>query len=253
VSNMFDLTGKVAIVMGGSGGIGQFLSTGLAEAGADVVVASRSLEKLLPVTEKIMSLGRRSLAVPTDITQEPSVSSMVDQVVKKFGRIDILVNCAGVAIRDVPEKMRIEDWQKVMDFNVRGVFISCQAVGRVMIKQGGGKIVNISSVRGRYGADGTIAYGTSKGAVDATTRLLAFEWAKYKVFVNAIAPTVVATELMRPLLSKPETAKALLARIPLGRFEEPQDIVGPTIFLASKASDFVTGQVIYVDGGVTIG
>lgn len=253
MSTMFDITGKVAIVMGGSGGIGQVLSTGLAEAGADVVVASRSLEKLQPVAEKIMAAGRKSLAVPTDITQEKSVADMVDQVVRVFGRIDILVNCAGLAIRYPPETMPVEDWQKVMDFNARGVFISCQAVGRVMIKQGGGKIINISSVRGRYGADGTIAYGTSKGAVDSTTRLLAFEWAKYKVFVNAIAPTVVATELMRPLLSKPETAKALLARIPLGRFEVPEDILGPTIFLASGASDFITGQVIYVDGGVTIG
>jgi NAD(P)-dependent dehydrogenase (short-subunit alcohol dehydrogenase family) len=253
VSKLFDLTGKVAIVTGGGGGIGRVLAVGLAEAGADVVVASRGLEKLQPVADKISAMGRKSMAVTMDITQEKSVANMVEQVVKKFGHIDILVNCAGLAIRQPPEKMPVDDWQKVMDFNARGVFISCQAVGRVMIKQGGGKIINISSVRGRYGAEGTIAYGTSKGAVDATTRLIAFEWAKYKVYVNAIAPTVVATELTKPVLNNVELAKTLLARIPLGRFEEPEDIVGPVIFLASKASDFVTGQVLYVDGGATIG
>jgi NAD(P)-dependent dehydrogenase (short-subunit alcohol dehydrogenase family) len=250
---LFDLTGKVAIVTGGSGGIGRVLAVGLAEAGADVAVASRGLEKLQPVADKIIAAGRKSLAVSVDLVQEKSAAEMVDRVMQQFGRIDILVNAAGLAIRSAPESMPIADWQKVMDFNARGVFISCQAVGKVMIKQGGGKIINMSSVRGRYGAPGTIAYGTSKSAVDNMTRILAFEWAKYKILVNAIAPTVVATELTKPLLSKPETANALIARIPLGRLEEPQDLVGPTVFLASRASDFITGQIIYVDGGVTTG
>lgn len=253
MTDLFDLTGKTAIVIGGSGGIGQVLALGLAQAGADVAVASRSLEKLQPVGDQISTLGRKTLAVSVDITQEQSVEKMINKVQEKFDRIDILVNCAGRSILNVPEKMPIEDWQKVMDINARGVFLSCQVVGRVMIKQGGGKIINISSVRGRYSADGAIAYGASKGAVEATTRYFAFEWARYKVFVNAIAPTVVVTELTRPLLSNPEKSRAILSRIPLGRLEEPEDIVGPTIFLASKASDFLTGQVIYVDGGVTIG
>jgi NAD(P)-dependent dehydrogenase (short-subunit alcohol dehydrogenase family) len=226
---------------------------GLAEAGADVAVASRGLEKLQPVADKIAALGRKSMAVSVDLIQEQSVANMVEQVVKKFGRIDILVNAAGLAIRNVPENMPVDDWQKVMDFNARSVFLSCQAVGKVMIKQRSGKIINISSVRGRYGAVGSVAYATSKGAVDSMTRVLAIEWAKYQIFVNAIAPTVVATELAKPLLLKPETANALIARIPLGRLEEPEDIIGPTVFLASKASDFITGQIIYVDGGVTTG
>jgi len=251
VLEMFDLTGKVAIITGGSGGIGSVLAAGMAGAGADVVVASRTVAKLEPVAEKIRGLGRKSLAVSVDVTQEKSLQNLVEQTLNSFNRIDILVNCAGLAIRHAPEEMPIEDWQKVMDFNARGVFLSCKTVGAQMIKQGGGKIIIISSVRARYGAEGTIAYGTSKGAVDATTRLIAYEWAKYKVFVNAIAPTVVATELTRPVLNKPELAKSLLARIPLGRFEEPEDIIGPVVFLASSASDFITGQVIYVDGGAT--
>jgi NAD(P)-dependent dehydrogenase (short-subunit alcohol dehydrogenase family) len=250
--SLFDLKSKVAIVTGGAGGIGHVLAEGLAEAGADIVVASRNLEKLQLVADRIVLLGRQALAVSVDLTQEQSVAEMVDKVLEKFGRIDILVNSAGLAIRNVPEQMPIDDWQKVMNFNARGVFLSCQAAGRVMIKQGGGKIINISSVRGRYSADGTIAYGTSKGAVDAITRILAFEWAKYKINVNAIAPAVVATELTKPLLSKPETSKTILARIPLGRLEQPEDILGATIFLASKASDFMTGQIMYIDGGESI-
>jgi NAD(P)-dependent dehydrogenase (short-subunit alcohol dehydrogenase family) len=251
MSKMFDLTGKIAIVAGGSGGIGRILSVGLAREGADVVVASRSLEKLQPVADKIAALGKKSMAVSVDLTQEQSVANMVDQVTAKFGRIDILVNCAGMIVRAFPESISISDWQKVMDFNARGMFLACQAVGKVMIKQGGGKIISISSVRGRYGAEGAIAYSASKGAVDSMTRALAFEWAKYKVLVNAIAPTVIATELTKPLLSKPEKSAGIIARIPLGRLEEPFDILGPTVFLASEASDFITGQIIYVDGGMT--
>ena len=253
MSRLFDLTGNVAIVIGGSGGIGSILAAGLADEGATVVVASRSMEKLEPVAARIRAQGKKALAVSVDISQQPSVTNLVEQVLKSFKRVDILVNCAGLAIRNVPENMPVDDWQKVMDFNVRGVFLSCQTIGKAMIEQGGGKIINISSVRGRYGADGTIAYGTSKGAVDSMTRILAFEWAKYKVLVNAIAPTVVATELTRPLLTKPEKAKSILERIPLGRLEQPEDLIGPTVFLASKASDFITGQIIYVDGGATIG
>jgi len=253
MSDLFDLTGKVALVTGGSGGIGHVLAIGLAKAGADVVVASRGLEKLEPVAEKIRALGRKSLAVSADITQEKSVAQMVEQVLKKFKHIDILVNSAGMIIRKTGEEMPVDDWQKVMDFNARGVFISCQAVGKVMIKQGGGKIVNVSSVRGRYGADGAVAYSPSKGAVDSLTRTLAFEWAKYKIFVNAVAPTVVESDLTRPLLANPETAKKLTGHIPLGRLALAEDIVGPVLFLVSKASDFVTGQIIYVDGGYTIG
>lgn len=247
------MTGKIAIVTGGSGGIGSALAVGLAEAGADVVVTSRGLDKLEPIAEKIRALGRKSLAISTDITQEQSVAQLVDRVLKEFSRIDILVNSAGIAIREAPEIMHVDDWQKIMDFNARGVFLCCQAVGRVMIKQGGGKIVNMSSVRGRFSAVGTIAYGTSKGAVNSMTRTFAFEWAKHNIFVNAVAPAVLETELTRPLLANPETAHKLTKDIPFGRLALAEDIVGPTLFLASNASNFVTGQILYVDGGMSAG
>jgi NAD(P)-dependent dehydrogenase (short-subunit alcohol dehydrogenase family) len=252
MADLFDLTGKVGIVTGGAGGIGKALALGLARHGADVVVTSRTLSKLEPVAAEIKAMGKKSLAVASDVTDERSIKAMVEQVVRTFSHIDILVNAAGINIRSSAEDIPVEDWQKVMDFNVRGTFICCQAVGRVMIKQKSGKIVNLSSVRGRYGApSGAIAYSPSKGAVDTLTRTLACEWAKYNILVNAVAPTLIETDLTRQALANPEFAKTMKARIPLGRWGFPEDVVGPTVFLASKASDFVTGQIIYVDGGTT--
>jgi gluconate 5-dehydrogenase len=177
---------------------------------------------------------------------------MVTRILEVFPRIGILVNAAGIAIRKPADSFPIDEWQKVMDINARGTFLCCQAVGRVMIKQRSGKIINISSVRGRYGLpSGYAAYCASKGAVDTLTRTLACEWAKYNVLVNAIAPTFVETALTLPALADPEFAKTVKARIPLDRWALPEDIVGPVVFFASKASDFVTGQILYIDGGVT--
>jgi NAD(P)-dependent dehydrogenase (short-subunit alcohol dehydrogenase family) len=248
----FDLTGKVAIVTGGGGGIGQTLAISLAEAGADVAVTSRKLEHLEAVSKGIRSQGKKAFAVSTDVSQQKSVEEMVAKVLKEFQHIDILVNVAGIAIRQPAETFVIDDWQKVMDINARGTFLCCQAVGREMIKQKSGKIVNMSSVRGRYGfPTDYAAYGTSKGAVDSITRQLACEWAKHNVLVNAVAPTIVETDLTKPALSDPVFAQRMRSRIPLGRWGVPEDIAGPVIFLASAASDFITGQIIYVDGGVT--
>lgn len=250
--DIFDLKGKVAIVTGGAGGIGRALALGIADAGADVVVTSRALGHLEEAVKEIKAKGRKALAVSTDVTQVKSVEDMVARVLKEFPRIDILVNAAGIAIRKPAETFPIDEWQQVMDINTRGTFICCQAVGREMIKQRNGKIVNMSSVRGRYGLPvDYAAYCASKGAVDSLTRTLACEWAKYNVLVNAVAPTVVETELTKPALADPAYAQRMKARIPLGRWAMPEDIVGPTIFLASKASDFVTGQIVYIDGGVT--
>jgi gluconate 5-dehydrogenase len=252
MADLFDLTGKIGIVTGGVGGIGKALALGLARYGADVAVTSRTLSKLEPVAADIKAMGRKSLAVASDVTDEHSIEAMVEKVVQTFSHVDILVNAAGINIRNSAEDIPVEDWQRVMDFNARGTFICCQAVGQVMIKQKSGKIVNLSSVRGRYGApSGAIAYSPSKGAVDTLTRTLACEWAKYNVFVNAVAPTLIETDLTRQALANPEFAKTMKARIPLGRWGFPEDVVGPMIFLASKASDFVTGQIIYVDGGTT--
>lgn len=254
MTNLFDLTGKVAIVVGGGGGIGHAQALGLADAGADVIVASRKLEHLEPVVKAIQEKGRKSMAVAVEVSQEKSVAAMMDAILKKFPRIDILVNAQGISIRKPADSFPIDEWQQVMDINSRGTFLCCQAVGRVMIKQKSGKIINLSSVRGRYGLPANYAaYCASKGAVDTLTRTLACEWAKYNVLVNAVAPTVVETPLtLTPeALYNPDFAKSMKARIPMGRWALPEDIVGATIFFASSASDFVTGQILYIDGGVT--
>lgn len=252
MANLFDLTGRVALVVGGAGGIGHGLDVGLAEAGADIVVADLKIDKLDEVAKKIGALGRKWLAVPVDVTQEQSVADMVKRVLKVFPRIDILVNLAGIAIRKPCVEFPVDEWQRVMDINTRGTFICCKVVGSQMVKQGSGKIINMSSVRGRYGLpSGYAAYCPSKGAVDALTRTLACEWAKSNVLVNAVAPTFVETELTHTALADPVFAKTVKDRIPIGRWALPEDIVGAVVFFASKASDFITGQILYIDGGVT--
>jgi len=251
-NQMFELHGKKALVVGGHGGIGKAIALGLADAGADVAVASRNLEALKNVAKEIEAKGCRSLAVSVDIVDEKQVNEMVAQVLHAFSRIDILVNAAGLAIRKPADSFPIDEWQKVMDINTRGTFLCCQAVGRVMLKQKSGRIINLSSVRGRYGLpSGYAAYCPSKGAVDTLTRTLACEWAKSNVLVNAVAPTIVETDLTKDALADPAYAKQMKDRIPMGRWALPEDIVGPVIFFASDASRFVTGQILYVDGGVT--
>jgi NAD(P)-dependent dehydrogenase (short-subunit alcohol dehydrogenase family) len=254
MTDLFDLTGKVAVVVGGGGGIGHAQALGLADAGADVVVASRKLEHLEPVAKEIKSKGRKSLAVTVEVADEKSVKAMVDSILKEFPAIDILVNAHGISIRKPAETFPIDEWQQVMDINTRGTFLCCQVVGREMVKQKSGRIINLSSVRGRYGLPANYAaYCTSKGAVDTLTRTLACEWAKYNVLVNAVAPTVVETPLtLTPeALLNPDFAKFMKGRIPMGKWALPEDIVGATIFFASPASSFITGQILYIDGGVT--
>ncbi|NIV39101.1 MAG: glucose 1-dehydrogenase [Anaerolineae bacterium] len=252
MDTMFDLTGNVALVVG-VGGIGGAQALGLARHGADVLVADCAPERAEEMAGEIRALGRKTLALDVDVTRESSVVNMVDKAVDVFGRIDILVNAAGINIRR-PDSATfpIDEWQQIMDVNTRGVLLCCQAVGRAMIAQGGGKIINMSSTRGRYGTPrGCAAYCASKGAVDSLTRTLACEWARHNVLVNALAPTVVETEFTRAIVQDPRGAGHLRATIPLGRWAQPDDIVGPTIFLASGASDYVTGQILYVDGGLT--
>jgi gluconate 5-dehydrogenase len=252
MSDLFDLKGKVAVVVGGHGGIGRVLALGLADFGADVAITSRKLEPLKKVAEEIRAKGRKALAITVDVVHEKSVTEMVKKVLEAFPRIDVLVNAHGLAIRKPAETFPIDEWQQVMDINTRGTWLCCQAIGRVMIKQKSGKIINLSSVRGRYGLPADYAaYCASKGAVDTLTRTLACEWAKYNVLVNAVAPTIVETELTRTALADPEYARRMKSRIPLGRWAMPEDIVGATVFFASRASDFITGQVLYIDGGVT--
>jgi gluconate 5-dehydrogenase len=249
---MFDLSGKVAIVTGGAGGLGHPIALELAKNGADVVVTSRNLSHLEPIAKEIQALGKKSMAIAADVTDANSVSAMVDSVVQNFSHIDILVNVAGINYRADAEVADPQEWEKAIHFNVFGTFLCCQAVGRIMIKQKSGKIINMSSVRGRHAPPiGGSAYATSKGGVDSLTRTLSVEWAKYNINVNAVAPALVITELTKEFLSKPEISKMMTAQIPLARLGTPEDIVGPIILLASKQSDYMTGQIIYIDGGLS--
>jgi gluconate 5-dehydrogenase len=249
---MFDLAGKVAIVTGGAGGLGRPISLGLAKCGADVVVDDLAVANPEAVADDIKALGRKALAVSYDVTSAASMKDMVDQVMKEFGKIDILVNVAGINARFSAEEMPPEEFEKVVRFNTLGTFLPCQAVSRVMIEQKRGKIINMGSVRGSVAPSmGGTAYATSKGGVHQLTRTLAAEWAKYNINVNGVAPALVMTDMTREFLSKPEVYSKMTAEIPLARLGDPQDLVGPIVLLASDDSDFMTGQILYVDGGLS--
>jgi len=248
---MFELAGKHAVVVG-AGGIGGVLAPALADCGADVAVADKELRRAEEAAGRVRALGRTGLAFAVDVTSEADVAGLASTVIRSFSKVDILVNCAGVVTRKPSEILSVAEWRRVMDVNALGTFLCCQAFGREMIRQGGGKIVNLSSVRGRYGTrNGMADYCASKAAVDGLTRQLAVEWARHGVGVNAIAPTVVETELTAGLLADSRAAGLLGESIPMGRWATAHDLVGPVLFFASAASDYVTGQILYVDGGLT--
>jgi gluconate 5-dehydrogenase len=254
IRNLFDLNGKVALVTGGSGALGKAVSIGLAAYGVDVVVCSLEMPLLEEVSDEIREMGRKALPIFCDITDPDNVDQMVSRTLHEFGKIDILFNGAGIAHRQPSVEMSIGDWEKVMDVNVRGTLLCSRAVAGEMIKQGiGGNIITVGSVRGFQAHEGGYsAYGTSKAAVHYLTKQLAFEWAKYKIRVNCIAPCIFWSPLTEPILSDEESYRDYVARIPIGRAAEPEDFVGVTIFLASDASEMVTGHVLSVDGG-TVG
>jgi len=254
IKNLFSLEGKVAIVTGGAGSLGETIAEALAAYGANVVVTGRTLETLQVAVAKIEKYGRKALAIVCDVTKEDQVAAMVEEVKTKCGRIDILFNVAGIAKRFPAEDFPVEDFQQVININVTGTFIACKQVGKVFKEQGYGKIINISSVRGFAGhPGGYAAYGASKAAVDLVTKQLATEWAKYGINVNAIAPTIFWTPLTQQVLEDEKLKKIFLDRIPLGRAAVPEDMVGASVYLAAPASNFITGQIIYVDGGCTAG
>jgi NAD(P)-dependent dehydrogenase (short-subunit alcohol dehydrogenase family) len=251
--NLFRMDGKVALLPGGYGGIGMAMARGLAEFGADVVVAGRSIERARAAGDELAATGRQILATTVDVTDPESVDHLVGQVMERFGRIDVLVNLPGKNVEAPAENFPLDQWKAIMEINVTGTFIPCQAVGRVMIAQKSGSIINISSVRGQLALRGRGygAYTPAKAAVNNLTRQLAAEWAPHNVRVNAIAPTFIETKLVEHMLADPAFRKSLTDRIPLGRVGAPSDVVGATIFLASSASSFITGHILLVDGGVT--
>ena len=253
LKNLFDLSGKVAVVTGGSGGGGKAISIGLALYGADVVVTSRTLSTLEETAAEVEKQGKKALPISCDVADPESVDKMVSRTMEEFGRIDILVTCAGIALRHPAEEMPIEEWQKVMDVNVKGTLLCCQAVAKEMIKgEKGGKIVTVGSIRGLHAHPaGYSAYGTSKGAVHLLTKQLAIEWAKHKIHVNSIAPCIFWTPLTEPILNDEEMYKIFMQRIPIGRPAEPEDLIGAVVYLASEASAMVTGHILYVDGGTS--
>ncbi|MBW1771920.1 MAG: glucose 1-dehydrogenase [Deltaproteobacteria bacterium] len=253
LKNMFDLSGKVAVVTGGSGGAGRAIANGLALYGADIVVTSRTLSTLEETAAEVEKAGRKALPISCDVADADSVNQMVKKTLDEFGKIDILVTCAGIALRHPAEDMPIEEFEKVMDVNVKGTLLCCQAVAKDMIKrEQGGKIITVGSIRGLQGHPaGYSGYGTSKGAVHMLTKQLATEWAKFKIRVNSIAPCIFYTPLTEPILNDPEMYKIFMQRIPLGRPAEPEDLVGAVVYLGSDASDMVTGVILYIDGGTS--
>ncbi len=252
MANLFRVDGKVAVVIGGAGGIGEALGHELAEYGAKVVIADVNAERAEQVAQDIQSKFKSETAAMTfDITDEKSVIGLVEQVVSKFGTVDILVNSHGMNVKKAAVDFLVADWDSLFDINVRGTMLTCREFGKVMIEKKSGKIINISSVRGIRATDGgNEGYAATKGAIDMITRTLAVEWAQYRINVNAIGPSLVMTEGLKRALT-PERVQHLLAQQLMGRFGETEDIVGACIYLASPASDFVTGQILYVDGGLT--
>jgi 2-deoxy-D-gluconate 3-dehydrogenase len=251
--SLFDLSGRVAIVTGGNGGIGLGMATGLARAGAAVVIAARDQKKSLAALGALDLPPSRAAAIEVDVTGKASVQRMADEALARFGRIDVLVANAGVNVRKPPEDYTLEEWQSVLDVNVNGPFLCAQAVYPAMKRGGGGKIITIGSMTSIFGASFAVPYSVSKGGVVQLTKALATAWAKDNVQVNAILPGWIDTDLTRTARAQVTGLhERVLARTPAGRWGAPDDLAGAAVFLASRASDFVTGVALPVDGGYSV-
>lgn len=248
----FSLEGKIALITGGNKGIGKGTALCFANSGADVIVAGRTKEELELVATEIEKMGRRSLPIVVDVTKKQSVDAMVQKVLDEFKRIDILVNNAGISEVMPPEEYTEEIWDSIIDTNLKGVFLCSQSVGKVMIKQMQGSIINISSQASIVALPNHAAYCASKGGVNLLTKALALDWARYGIRVNAVAPTVINTPMADKIFGDPDVRAEILKKIPIGHFGEVEDVAGAVIFLASDASNMITGHVLLVDGGWTI-
>jgi 2-deoxy-D-gluconate 3-dehydrogenase len=249
---LFDLTGKKALVTGASRGIGRAIAVGLATAGADVALAARSADRLEEVAKEVAAAGRQALVLPTDVSDGDAVRATVTEAVDGLGALDILVNNAGGSSFMGPfTAMRFRGWEKVMRLNVESIVHACQAIAPHLLERGSGSIINIASVAGLTGSPALAAYGASKAALVSLTKTLAIEWGSAGVRVNALCPGWTATDLNTDLRTNEQLSSALMSRVPLGRWADPEEMVGPAVFLASDASSYVTGQVLVADGGLT--
>lgn len=251
MTDLFSLDGKVALVTGAARGLGQAIAVGLAQAGADVMVSD-----VIDVSQTIRLLaatGRTAQSLTADVSKKSDVDNLVTQTVKQFHHIDILVNNAGILRTGPSETQAITDWEKVIAVNLTGQFLCAQAVGRQMIKQRQGRIINIASIAGIRGSPATTAYCASKGGIRLMTKALAVEWARHGILVNAVCPGIFVTEMTEETMKNEEAAKGIIQKVPLGRAASPEELVGTIVFLSSKASEYMTGTEVVVDGGWTAG
>ena len=250
-TQLFDLTGKVAVVTGAGRGLGRSMALALAAAGADLVASARTATEIESLRDEVRDLGRRSEAITADCTREADAERLVSETVERLGRIDILVNNAGINIRKPVLELTPEEYRTVLATNLEGYFLCARAAGKYLTAQGSGKVINISSIMGRVALASQAAYASSKGAIEQLTKVLAIEWAPRNVQVNAIGPTYFETDLTRPLFEDEERHDFITSRTPMGRWGQPHELAGAVIFLASSASDYVTGHTLMVDGGWT--
>jgi len=249
---LFDLSGTVAVVTGASKGLGKSMAVALAEAGTDLALYARDVEGLEGVKKHIEDLGRRAEYFVVDVLNKATIEIAVKDTLETFGHVDILVNNAGVNIRKPVLELSPEEWDLVIDTNLKGYLLIAQAVVPHMLSRGRGKVINMASILGSVALPSQVAYASSKGGVIQMTKVMALEWARQGVQVNAIGPTYFETPLVAQLRNDPERFRFIVDRTPMGRWGQPEELAGVVIFLASKASDFVTGQTIFVDGGWTI-
>lgn len=250
-TRLFDLGGRVAAVTGAGRGLGRVMALALAAAGADVLLASRTAPELERLAEEVRALGRRALPFPADVTDPDACEAMAEAAVERLGGLDVLVNNAGTNVRKPALELTPDEFEFVVATNLKGYFTCARAAGRHFTERGSGKVINVSSIMGSVALPNQAAYASSKGGVDQLTKVLALEWAAAGVQVNGIAPTYFETELTRPLYEDPERRAFITERTPAGRWGQPHELAGAVIFLASAASDFVTGQTLLVDGGWT--
>lgn len=248
-TDLLSLEGKTAVITGGTSGIGRALSLGLADAGADVIATARRQAQVDSTADEIEARGRKTLRIPSDVCDRTSLEAVAAATLAAFGKVDILVNCAGIIRRTPTLTLPEEEWNNILDTNLTGTLRACQVFGKLMLERGYGRIVNIASLNTFVALTEVAAYAASKAAVASLTRSLAVEWSKKGVTVNAIAPGVFVTELNQKLLNSTPRGQELLMRTPMGRFGKTEELIGAAVFLASDGASFVTGQTLPVDGG----